>query len=215
MRGQGFAHGGQRRAYQLFDGLPFQTQRRVVALQPRHIQQIDDQRMHALGLVAHGADGFLYIVGQRARPARQRVGHADQAGERCAQVMRHRRQQRVAQPFRFHADQRLLRHLDVVQPFQGNGDKRGVGFDLAARIGMREQAAAGRGQGQHAACAHRRFQGQIQQFAVGQRGGARAGGLAVVIHPLGQRRFQGRHVGGSGRGQLQAVVQAQDIQRAT
>ncbi|MNI30696.1 hypothetical protein D3C73_845500 [compost metagenome] len=38
VRGQGLAHGGQRRAHQFFNGLPFQAQWRVVALQPRHIQ---------------------------------------------------------------------------------------------------------------------------------------------------------------------------------
>ncbi|MNQ69349.1 hypothetical protein D3C85_839400 [compost metagenome] len=198
VRGQRLPHGRKRGAHQFFDGLPFQAQRGVAVLQPRHVQQIGNQRVHSLCLVAHGADGFLDVRGQSGLLAHQRVGHAHQAGQRRAQIVRDRGQQGVAQLFGFHADQGLLRHFHIMQPLQRNGDQGGVGLDLAARIGMREQAAARRRQRQHAARAHGRLQWQVQQFAVGEGGGARAGGLAVVIHPLGQRGFQRRHVVGGG-----------------
>ena len=93
MRRQRFAHGGQRGADQFLDRLPLQPQRGVAALQPRHVEQVGDQRVHALRLVAHSADGVLDVGRQRVLAPRQRVGHADQAGERRAQVVRDRGQQ--------------------------------------------------------------------------------------------------------------------------
>ena len=160
VRGQWFAHGRQRRAHQFLYRLPFQPQRRVAALQPGHVQQVGHQRMHALGLVAHRADGVLHIGRQHGLLACQRVGHADQAGQRRAQVVRHRGKQRVAQLLGFHADQRLLRHLDIMQALERDGDQRGVGFDLTPRFGIGEQAAARRGQRQDAAGAHGAFSGR-------------------------------------------------------
>ncbi len=215
VRGQWFAHGGKRGADQLFDGLPFQAQRRVAVLQPRHVQQVGDQRVHALGLVAHGADGLVDVGRQRRLLAHKGVRHADQAGQRGAQVMRHGRQQRIAQPLGFHADQRLLRDFHIVQAFQRNGNERGIGLDLAARVRIQEQTATRGRQRQHAARAHGRLQRQVQQFAIGQGGGASACGLPVVIDPLGQGGFQRRHVLRGGRRQLQPVVHAQDVQGAT
>ena len=159
VRGQWFAHGRQRRAHQFLYRLPFQPQRRVAALQPGHVQWLATSAC-MLGLVAHRADGVLHIGRQRGLLACQRVGHADQAGQRRAQVVRHRGKQRVAQLLGFHADQRLLRHLDIMQALERDGDQRGVGFDLTPRFGIGEQAAARRGQRQDAAGAHGAFSGR-------------------------------------------------------
>ena len=147
---------------------------------------------------SHRADGVLHIGRQRGLLA-LRVGHADQAGQRRAQVVRHRGKQRVAQ-LGFHADQRLLRHLDIMQALERDGDQRGVGFDLTPRFGIENRLRARPAPGRRG-CAWG-LQRQVEQLAVGQGGGAGAGGLAMVVHPLRQRRFQRRHVVGGGQASL-------------
>ncbi|SQE13500.1 hypothetical protein BP312_01351 [Bordetella pertussis] len=205
-------HGRQGRAHQFLDRLPLAPQRRIVALQPRHVQQVDDQRVHAPRLVLHGGHGFERGRRHGGGRALQGLGHAEQAGQRRAQIVRDRRQQGVAQAFGFDTEQRLLGDFHIVQPFDGDGDQGGVGVELAARRRRAVERRAGVVQGQHAAHPHGRAQGQVQHGAVRQGVGAGAAGLAVVEGPLRQRGFECR-VASAGR-QPQPVVQAQYVEGA-
>ena len=73
---------------------------------------------------------------------RQRLGQADQRRERRAQVVRQRRQQRIAQPLGFHLHQRLLRDLDVVHALERDRGQRGEGVELPPLLG--DSSSAGR-----------------------------------------------------------------------
>ena len=65
--------------------------------------------------------GFQRGGRQRGLDQKQRIGEPDQRRQRRAQVVRERGQNRTAQPFREHVELRRVRHLDVMQAFNGNG----------------------------------------------------------------------------------------------
>ena len=93
---------------------------------------------------------------------RQRVGHADQRGQRRAQVVRDRGEQRVAQALRLHLHRRALRHVHVVDALQRDRQQRRAGVEQAALLGPGQARRVARLDRQHAAHAHRRLQRQVE-----------------------------------------------------
>ena len=134
----------QRAADHLLERLPLRgCSRTDAALEPRHVQQVVDQRVHA------GAPA-------RRSPARSRCWPMPAAGRACAcsdsasptsaasgvrRSCEMRRQQRVAQALGLHLHRRLLRHVDVVHALQRDREQRGEGVELLRAAPGIEQPA--------------------------------------------------------------------------
>ncbi len=82
-------------------------------------------RAHAVRLILDRLRGFQLRARQFGRRERQGFRQSHQHGQGRAQIVRQRRQQRIAQPLGFHLEQRILRNADVVHTFQGNRNQRG------------------------------------------------------------------------------------------
>ena len=108
------------RSDDLLDRLPLLLQGHVARVQARHVEEVADQAGDAFGLVANG-DGRFRRNGAKWRPAQgQRIGEADERGQRRAQIVRQRRENRTAQTLRHHLDLRALRDIDVMHALDGN-----------------------------------------------------------------------------------------------
>jgi len=158
-------------------------------LQARHVEQVLDQGAQAPRLLADVLDDGSLLLGRGRLGEPQGIGQADQGRQRGAQIVRDRRQQRIAQPFGLHLQRRILRDLHVVGALECDGDQPGDSVEQPALFGT-EQARACLGFDRHkAAQPHRRLQGQVQHGAGGQRIGSEPGRLAVVHGPLGDAQF--------------------------
>ncbi len=131
----------ERAADDFLERLPLPAQLDLAALDARHVEQIVDQRAHPPRLVGDRLRGLELRAGQRGLGQRERLGEADQRGERRAQVVRERGEQRIAQPLGLHADQRLLRDLDVVHALERDRGQRGERVELPPLLGHEQQRA--------------------------------------------------------------------------
>ena len=198
----------QRRADDLLDRLPSALELDRAALQPRHVEQVVDHRIHAPRLGADRACHRQRLGQQRRRAARQRVGQPVECGQWRAQIVRQRRQQRVAQALGFDLHRGVLRDLDVVHPLQRDRRQHREGLQLLALLRHQQKARLLRLQGQHAARAHRCLQRQVEPGAAGQGVGAQAGDLVVVERPLGGADVERALVRGRAR-HLQPLLQVE------
>ena len=214
--GAAFEHtlaGAQGAADDFFQRLPLQVQRHGAGLQPRHVEQVDHECVHALRRFADGA-GHLGLRRGHGRPgARQRLGQAYQRRQRRAQVVRHRRQQRVAQPLALHLHRAGLRHVDVVDAFERDRQQRRAGVEQLHFFGRPDacRRRGGRLHREHTAHAHRRLQRQHQARVGGQRVGAAARRAGVIEGPL---RDAGIGVSGGTGQRLQLVLRISHPQRS-
>ncbi|MNT42896.1 hypothetical protein D3C72_1793360 [compost metagenome] len=87
MAGERVAHGGKAGANQFFHRLPLHVGPDIATLQPGHVKQVHHHRPHPPGLLQHGGYRLIQRRGQRRFAALHGFGHADQAGQRGAQVM--------------------------------------------------------------------------------------------------------------------------------
>ena len=156
--------------------MPLAAQGHIAGIQPGHVEQIADQSGQAGRLLVHGLRRFQRGRRQGRADQEQRIGEPDQRRQRCAQVVREGGQDRTAQPFRDHVELRGLRHIDVVQALDGDGDQRCQRFEQGD--GLRRQIGRVRreGDGQHAAHAHRGAQRQVERSVAG------AGDFTVADH---------------------------------
>ena len=184
MAGQGRLQGLQRRADHFLDRLPLPVQAHRTTLQARHIEQVVDHGTDALGLLLQGS-AELARLGRQLGRSIQGLGQAIETGQRRAQIMRQGREQGVAQSLALDVHQGLLRHLDIMHTLQGLADDAGIGLQLGAQLRQHQAPAALGFEGQHAAGAHGRLQGQVKPGAAGQGVGAQTGGLAMVQGPAG------------------------------
>jgi hypothetical protein len=74
-------------------------------------------------------------IGWRRLRQPDRLGQPHQHTQRRSQIVRDRRQQRIAQALGFHLQQRRLRHLDIVHALDGDRHQTGKGLELPARSG--------------------------------------------------------------------------------
>ncbi|EWS54666.1 hypothetical protein X551_02511 [Methylibium sp. T29] len=193
---QGRAKRAQRATHHLLDRLPLPVELHRAALQSRHVEQLADHRVQAPRLRAECPRHLLRLA---LRAVDQGVGQAVERRQRRAQVVRQRRQQRVAQALRLDLDRRLLRHLDVVHALQGDRGQHRKGLELAALLGDQQQPRLRGLQRQHAARAHRRLQRQVEPGGAGQGVGPESGRVAVVEHPLGRAEVQAGRIGAAAR----------------
>ena len=113
----------------LFERLPLAAQGDVAGVQPRHVEQVADQAGQPGSLFVHGLRGFQGGRRQGRLDQEQRVGEPDQRGQRRAQIVREGGKDRAAQPFRNHVELRGVRHIDVMQALDGDGDQRCQRFE--------------------------------------------------------------------------------------
>ena len=99
--------------------------------------------------------------------------------------MRKCRQQRIAQPFRFHFEQRVLSHADVVHALQRDRDQRREGVEELPLFRDAQQAPISSLDRQHTSSLGGRAQWNIEDFAARQGIGAESGRLAPIERPLG------------------------------
>ena len=112
-----------------------------------------------------------------------RLGRAQDARQRRAQIVRDGREQGVAHALALHGDLGLLRHLHKMHTLQGQGDLAGTGIEQAALLGHPQLLRRTQLQHQHAARAHGRHQRHIKRRRGGQGIGAVAGHLAMLHAP--------------------------------
>ena len=117
------------------------------------------------------------------------------AAERSSQVVRHSREQRIPEPFRFHLQVGPLGLFDRANADNGQSQLAGKGFQQALLIGH-ERGSLARADSQHADRAALCRQRNEQEPQRRQRVGSQPGPLAVVEHPPGNAVI----VVGKGRG---------------
>ena len=158
------------------------------ALQPRHVQQVVDQRVEFARLRPPGR--------APRRPAPAAAAAATAAATRPAPISavsgvrtscEIARQQRVAQALGFHLDHRLLRDVDVVDPLQRDGDLPRQRVELLHLLRNQQPARLCRLERQHAAHAHRRLQRHVVPGLRRQRRGRQARPVARCETPSRQR----------------------------
>ena len=105
----------------LLERVPFALGLERAGLEPRHVQQVADESVEALGLLE---DGRRELSRERRgrRLLHQAAGRAGDRGERCAQVVRDGAQQRAAQPLALRREPRLLGLLGDAGPLERRGD---------------------------------------------------------------------------------------------
>ncbi|SVK52776.1 Uncharacterised protein [Acinetobacter baumannii] len=142
----------QRGADDLFQRLPLFTQAKTAGLDARHIQQVVHQPGGAQHLLTDlaGLGGVIGAFGRQIQ--RENFRLAEQHGQRGAQIVRQRRQQRVAQLFAFGVQLGFFGAARQVQPFQRAGDQHCEGLQqpllfrhhqLAQVVGFDRQQAEG------------------------------------------------------------------------
>ena len=165
-------------------GLPFEVELDFAALDARHVEQVRHQRAHTQRFVVQVLRRLQLDRIELGARARERLGQANQRRQWRAQVVRQGRQQRVTQPLGLHAHQRALRDFDVVHAFERDRGQRGEGVELLALFGDQDPALQLGFDREHAARAHRRHQGQVEDLAGRERVGAQARRLGMVERPL-------------------------------
>ena len=96
---------GERASDELLERLPILSQIDAAGFEARHFEQVVDEPRGASRLVANRERlGFAAELIAASELQGQCLRQSDERGERRAQIMRQRRQHRIAQPLRFHVD---------------------------------------------------------------------------------------------------------------
>ena len=201
MSGQSLAHLRQRAAHQFVHRQPFTLELHAALLQARHGQQVVHQLLQRLCLIANLHQHVM------RRPLRRmwqgRLGRAQNARQRRAQIMRDGREQGVAHALALHGDLGLLRHLHKMHTLQCQGNLAGTGFKQTALLGHPQLLRRTQLQYQHAARAHGRHQWHIKCRRSCQGIGSMAGHLAMLHAPA---THAGVDLSFAARRQLQALI---------
>ena len=193
----------QHRTHELVERIQVEARLDRPGLEPHQIEQRGDALAHVRRLLAHRARQRPPIgIAQRIEIAGERGGAAGDGGQRRAQVMRDRRQQRVADRFGLGAYLGRLRVGGEIGALQCQSD---LGRECLEQPVLLRQGDAPRILRQHREHAERALaagERQIQSGRAGQRIGTHAGGLAMIEHPLRDPEV------GAGVGQRRAGVPA-------
>ena len=161
-----------------------QVQTDFAALDAGHVQEIAHQRAHAARLILDCLRGFQLHARQLGRGERQGFRQTDQHGQRCAQIVRQRREQRIAQALGFHLEQRVLRDADVVHPLEGNRNQRSESVEQLPLLRDAQHAPVVRLDGQDPASLGGRTQRNVKHFAARQGIRAETRRLTSIERPL-------------------------------
>src|SRR6267378_5871382 len=114
---------GERDADQLFDGDPLAPELEAAGLQARDVEQVVDEAIEPLGLVADRLEQLALRDGvQTPLPLQRGAGGAGDRGERRAQVVGDRAQQRIAHALGLRAHLRRLRLVGQQRAVDRDGD---------------------------------------------------------------------------------------------
>ena len=152
--------------------------------EPRHLQQILHEPVQPLRLLTGGLQQLLARLGIQPRAVFQNGadGPGDR-GERRAQVVGHRAEQRVPQALAFDSDLRLTGLLGEVRPLDGERGLIAERFELMELLRRIQECASGRPDPEHAHRSLRSEQRQVEGRRAGQRRRAQAGQLPVLEDP--------------------------------
>ena len=103
--------------------------------------------------------------------------------------MRDRRQQGIAQTFRFHGDTCGRGLFGPLCALDRERNLAGKGLEEMALFGEQQAAALGRLNGEHTECLVRARERQVLSSGGGERVGAETSRTAVVEHPLSDRKI--------------------------
>ena len=158
-------------------------------LEPGHVEQIGDEAIQPFRFGEDGGEevcaGFLaQVVGEVA----QRAGRPDDGGERRAQVVGDRGEQRLAQPVGLGGAHGALHVLDQVDPLDGDGRLIGERVEQTALLGGQQRTRALGVEADDADGAASGAERHEEAAGAGQVVGAAAGGPVGLEAPLARRR---------------------------
>ena len=186
---QAGAEPAERGADDLLQRMPLAAQLQGPRLQPRHLEQVLHQPVQTLGLVAHGLQQLVAGAVVEAGAALQdRADGAGDRGQRRAQVVRHRAEQGVAQPFGLDPHLSGLRVLGQARALQRQRRLGGEGLELVQPLGRVHCVAVGRPQSQHADRSRRGQQRDVEGGGAGQGRRCRRRPAGGARRPSARRR---------------------------
>ena len=186
----------------LFNRQPLALEMHAALLQPRHREQVIDQLLHGLRLPTDLAQHVSpHALGHMAL---SHLGRAENRRQRCAQIVRDRREQGVAHALAFHRHLGLLRHVDEMHALQRQRDLACAGLQQAPLLGHIEPTRRTQFERQHAPWSHRREQRHIQRSRCGERVRALPCQLRVLHAPAREAHI---HLHGTARCGQQTLVQ--------
>ena len=169
----------------LFDRLPLLAHDDRPRLEPRHVEQVRDEPVESLGLLADRLEQLAAArVGQRAPGAEERARRSPDRGQGRAQVVRDGREQRASHPLGLGLKLGGLRLRGQVGALHRQRDLTRKRLEKVHALGVERLAAPQGADPEHAHGAVRDEQGQVESGAARQRRGAQARALGVVEHPL-------------------------------
>ena len=132
----------QRRAHELLERHPLAVDLDAAAFEPRHVEQVRDQPLQSLGLLAERVEQLAAPLGVgHRRGVAQRARGAGDRRERRAQIVRHRREQRAAHLLRLRAQRGRLRLLDELGALEASAPCRAKASSRS-RSAIRARAAS-------------------------------------------------------------------------
>ena len=166
--GELLAETAQRRADDLLERMPFLAELERAGLEARHLQEILDEAIQPVGLLAHRLEQLLARsrVDLRSILQHGRGGARDRRQGR-PQIVRDRAEQRVAEALGLDAHLRLLRLVGQMRALDGERGLVGEGLELVELIGRVERVPIGGPDAEHAHGAARRLERQVERGGAG------------------------------------------------
>ena len=163
-------------------------------LQPGHLEEVLHQAVQPVGFLVQGLEQVA--AGTRVETPlvlEQGAGGAGDRGERRAEIVRDRAQQRVAQALGLGADLRPLRVLGEPGPLNGQRGLAREGLELVELLRRLQRTRILGPEPEHPHGAARAGQRQVERGGARERIGALAGDLPVLMDPLTDRQLARVH----------------------
>ncbi len=178
--GQASLELSERGADDLLHRLPLLADVDRAGFEPRHVEEVADEPVQALGLVVdrlHAARAGSRADSDLGAP-KQRARGPGNRGQRRAQVVRHGRQQRAPGPFGLRLQHGHLRLGGEVRPLDREGDLARERLQEVQPLGVEHRPSPTDADDAHGAAGHE--EREVERGAAGERRGAEACPLGVV-----------------------------------